>query len=172
MRQSTERPFAFIAAAFIAAIAAHASEPTNVDIALVTAAVQDNLAEVDLGKLAVDRGNSPAIRSFAAKMVSDHTTNNAQLTAIAQHENIPLPMDPDAAHLALSKDLANLQGTQFDRRYVQAMQGDHHKTLELLEAARADVSDERLKSYVKGTLPIVEEHARMADRLASENSTP
>ncbi|HEY2397128.1 MAG TPA: DUF4142 domain-containing protein [Rudaea sp.] len=164
----TEKPSIFIVIALIAAMAAYASEPTNGDIALVNAAVQGNLAEVELGKLAADRGNSPAIRSFAATMVTDQMTNNARLTAIAQHENISLPMDPDAAHIALSKDLANLRGEQFDRRYMQAMQEDQRRMLELLEAAQVDVGDERLRSFIKDTLPVVEEHARMADRLMVE----
>jgi putative membrane protein len=165
---SNEKPLAFVVIALVAAMAAYASEPTNGDIALVNAAVQGNLGDTELGKLAVDRGNSTAIRRFAAKMVSDNAANNARLSAIAQRENISVPMDPDAAHVALSKDLANLQGTQFDRRYVQAVQADQHKTLAMLEAAQTDVRDERLKAFIKETLPVAREHARVADGLALE----
>jgi putative membrane protein len=165
---SLDNPLAFIGIALAAGIAAFAGEPTNTDIAFITTATQGGMAEVELSKLAVDSGNSPAVRSFAEQMVADHSRNNLELAAIATRDKILMPTDLDAAHAALSKDLANLHGVDFDRRYIQAMQKDHHQMAEFLKTSQTSVSDNRLTEFIKATLPVVEAHARMADQLKAE----
>jgi putative membrane protein len=77
-------------------------------------------------------------------------------------------MNPDVSHMELGKDLANRQGADFDRRYVQAMQEDQRREVDLLKASRVSVSDERLKAFIRDALPVAEEHSRMADRLTIE----
>jgi putative membrane protein len=159
---------AFVVIALVAAIAAFAAEPTNSDIAFVRTAAQSDIAEVELSKLAVNSGNSPDVRTFAAEMITDHGRNNAELVAIATHENIPLPTDPDGAHAALGRDLVNLHGADFDHRYIQAMQDDHHKMVQFLKTSETGVSNNRLAAFIKATLPVVEGHSRMADQLKTE----
>lgn len=158
----------FVGIALIAAAAAWAAEPTNADIAFVQAAAQSGMAEIALSRLAADSARSAAIRSFARQMVQEHARSNDALTGIATREKIPLPTDLDNAHAALARDLANLRSTQFDRRYVQAMQDDHRHLADLLRASQTAVSDPQLKEFIAATLPTVEAHAGMADRLRIE----
>jgi putative membrane protein len=150
------------------AAAAWAAEPTNADIAFVHAAAQSGMAEIALSRLAADTARSAAIRSFARQMLQEHARSNDALSGIATREKIPLPADPDNAHAALARDLANLHGSAFDRRYLQAMQDDHHRLAALLRSAQTTVSDPRLQEFISATLPVIEAHAGMADRLRAE----
>ena len=154
--------------ALLAAAAAAAAEPTNADIAFVQAVAQSGAAEIALSRLAADAAHSAAIRSFARQMLQEHARSNDALSGIAMREKIPFPADPDNAHAALARDLANLHGTPFDRRYLQAMQDDHHRLAALLRSAQTSVVDPRLQEFIAQTLPVVEAHAGMADRLRVE----
>jgi putative membrane protein len=165
---SPEKPLSFIVIALIAAVAALAAEPTNADIDFIKTVAQDDMAELELAKLAAHSGNSAEVRNFAGMIVADHARNNAELSEIASHRKIPMPTDIDDAHRTFDKDLANLHGTNFDRRYIQAMRTDNHKAAEFLKAAQTRVSDERLREFIKTTLPVVEQRARMADLLAEQ----
>lgn len=46
----------------------------------VTKAAQGGLAEVELGKLAVSRASSDAVRQFGQRMLDDHTRANDELS--------------------------------------------------------------------------------------------
>jgi putative membrane protein len=165
---SIDNPLAFLVIGLAAVIAAFAEEPTNKDIAFITTATQGGMAEIELSKLAIDLGNSPQVRSFAEQMIADHGRNNMELAEIATRDKILLPSDLDPAHAALGKDLANLHGVDFDRRYIQAMQKDHQQMAEFLKTSETSVSDNRLTAFIKAALPVVEAHARMADQLKAE----
>jgi putative membrane protein len=138
------------------------------DAAFVQQAARGGLAEVALSKLAVDSANSPQVTQFARKMVADHSANNRQLATIAAHENILVPTEMDSEHTQLRDRLAALHGADFDRGYVDAMRGDHKKMADLLQSSQATVSTEELRTFIKQTLPVVQDHLRMANELKVE----
>jgi putative membrane protein len=143
-----------------------AAESANA--AFVQQAGQGGLAEVELSKLAVISAKSPQIRSFAEKMVHDHTENNRQLATIAAHENIRMPQNPDGEHAQLHDKLASERGVDFDRDYVDAMRADHQKMIDLLKSSEATVNTEETRTFIKKTLPVVQAHLQMAQNLKTE----
>lgn len=140
----------------------HAPTP---DEAFVTAAMQGGLDEIELSRLAMRAAESPGVRDFAARMVSEHTERNAALATIAQAANIALPVAPDSAHMQLRDKLAPLKGAEFDKNYVEGMRTDHQKMVELLTSASTTVANAGLRGYIQKTLPVVKRHLRMAQDL-------
>ena len=61
------------------------------------------LAEVQLGKLAAERGSSPDVKSFGQMMVKDHTQAANELKPIATELKVQQPTQLDQMH----KDLAD-----------------------------------------------------------------
>ena len=51
-------------------------------------ALVGGLTEVELGKLAVDKASSDAVKQFGQKMIDDHSKANAELKEIATKEKI------------------------------------------------------------------------------------
>src|SRR5262249_46785567 len=90
-------------------------------------AAQDNKAEVELGRLATERGSSDTGKQLGQKMVADHQKALDELTQMAQQKNVKLPADLEAKHKRLYDRLAKLSGDQFDREWLKAMQKDHDK---------------------------------------------
>jgi putative membrane protein len=142
--------------------AARAADPPT------TAGVLDklhnsNLTEIEAGKLAQDNGHSKATKDYGKMLVSDHTSADQQVVALAKEEKIDLsPSTPVVG----SKGLADLTaGPAFDRRFARSMVAAHKKDLAMVTAARDSTTDAKLKALLTALLPTLEKHESMAESL-------
>jgi len=92
------------------------------------------LAEVQLGKMASEKGSSAEVKSFGQMMVKDHSQANDELKQVASRMTIQPPSDIDQKHKDLANKLSNLQGAEFDREYINAMVEGHQEVLGKLRA--------------------------------------
>jgi len=67
------------------------------DAQFVTKAAQGNLAEVALGKLAAEKGQSDDVKKFGQKMVDDHSKAEQDLEGVASKNNWNVPKEVSAA---------------------------------------------------------------------------
>lgn len=66
--------------------------PVNDDVAdFAVKAANGGMAEVEMGKIAEQRGTSKAVKDFGAMMVKDHSKANDELKKLAAAKNITLP---------------------------------------------------------------------------------
>lgn len=147
-----------------AALAADAERAVPEPSVFVEKAAVAGLTEVEAGKMALAKSKDPGIRSFAQRMVSDHTKANVELTGIATAKGIDAPKSPDSEHQAMLDALASKTGTEFDREYSQHMNMDHSKAIALFEGATRS-TDAELAKFAKKTLPTLKEHKKLAEKL-------
>ncbi|HEY7642253.1 MAG TPA: DUF4142 domain-containing protein [Steroidobacteraceae bacterium] len=123
-------------------------------------------AEIELGQLALKNTQDKQVRTYAERMVKDHSAADQKLKAIAAKENLQLPQSLDPEHESLKTKLQGLKGEEFDRAYVQAMANGHDKAVALFESAsqQSQMPDE-LKQFAASTLPTLEQHKEMAHSL-------
>jgi len=93
-----------------------------------------NLAEVQLGKMASEKGSNPDVKSFGQMMVKDHTQANDELKQVASRLKVQPPAQVDQKHKDLSDKLSKLSGAEFDREYINAMVMGHEEVLGKLRA--------------------------------------
>ena len=98
------------------------------------------MAEVELGKMAVERASNAEVKKFGQMMVDDHTTAGNKLKTVASKHNIPVPTALDDKHQELRDKLAGLRGAEFDRAYMSAMVDGHEAVADKLES-RIDKND-------------------------------
>jgi putative membrane protein len=123
-------------------------------------------AEIELGQMALKNTQDEKVRSYAERMVKDHSAADKKLQAIAAKENLQLPTSLDKEHQALKTKLQGLKGEDFDRAYVQAMANGHDKAVALFESASQQPQmPEDLKQFAASTLPTLEQHKDMAHSL-------
>lgn len=139
-------------------------------IAFVKKAAQDGMTEVEAGKVALEKSQDPAVRSFAQKMVTDHGKANAELSSIAQSKGMDVPKQLDAEHQGMVDALSAKSGAEFDREYAQHMNMDHGKAIALFEGASKS-SDAELASFAKKTLPTLKQHKQLAEKLPGKSSS-
>ena len=92
-----------------------------------------NLAEIDLGRLALDHGAAAEVRKFAQMMIDDHTASADTLKTLALDLKVDVPGEIDAKHVEQRDKLTKRFGADFDRAYASAMIDGHKDLLEQLE---------------------------------------
>jgi len=137
------------------------------DKEFVAKAAEGGMTEVELGKLAQEKGSSADVKQFGSHMDADHSKANAELKAIAAKDGITLPTTLDEKHQATVKHLSSLSGPAFDKAYVNTMVKDHEKTVSLFKEEAASGQDADVKNFATSNLPTIENH--LADIKGIEN---
>jgi len=127
-----------------------------------------NMAEVAMGKLAQSKSQNADVKAFAEKMVTEHGAALTEVQTLAQSKGVTLPADLDAKHKAQSAKLEKMSGDAFDKAYAkQGGVAAHKETLAKLKKAQKDTKDADVKAQVTKMIPVVEEHLKHAEGLAS-----
>lgn len=153
---------AVVVMATLAQTSAEADSVGVSDRKFVEKAASGGMAEVNLGKLAVDKGTSPTVKQFGQKMIDDHSKANDELQAIASKKNLPMPTEVDSEQKAIYDKLVRLDGTTFDKAYIDAMVKDHDEDVKEFKQATMSKLDPELKSWAKRTLTVIEQHDHLA----------
>jgi putative membrane protein len=126
---------------------------------------QDGTAEVELGRLAAQKGQSPDVKRFGQRMVTDHSKAGAELKQIAAKKSITLPTEVKAEQKEAHDRLAKLSGAEFDREYMSLMAQDHDKAVSAFQEESTGGADAELKAFATKTLPTLQEHQRLAHEI-------
>jgi putative membrane protein len=143
----------------------HGSGGMSSDMKFAMAAAVGGMEEVQLGQLAAQKGASDEVRQFGQKMVDDHTKANQDLTQVASSKGWTLPTSLDAKHQADVQKLSSLAGDAFDREYVKMMVKDHKKDVGEFQKESTRATDADIKSFATRTLPTLQEHLQMIQRI-------
>lgn len=128
-------------------------------------AAQGNMAEVKLGQLAEEKGQSPEVKKFGKRMVEDHTKANDNLKEAAMKENINLPTDLDPKDEAEYDALSKLSGPEFDKAYAKHMVKDHEQDVAEFRREANSAQKESIKRFAVETLPTLQSHLREARQM-------
>lgn len=133
-----------------------------------TEAAQSSMTEVILGNLALQNSQNEEIRTFAQKMVTDHTAVNDELKTLAASKNVMLPTDISAKQKSSMDKLSNLSGMEFDREFMKIMVKDHEALVKLFQKQADSGTDEDAKAFAAKNLPTLQEHLSMARTLSDD----
>ena len=129
------------------------------------AAAMGGRVEVELGRLAAEKGASDEVRQFGRRMVDDHTKANEELTQLASSKGLTLPTAPDSKHQSEMQKLSALSGEKFDREYVKMMVKDHRQDVGEFQKEASRGADPDLKAFAARSLPTLQEHLQMIQRI-------
>jgi putative membrane protein len=132
------------------------------DEAFVMKVAKGGMAEVELGKLAAEKGSNDAVKKFGQRMVDDHGKANDELATLAKSKNITLPTEIGAEEKALRDRLTKLSGPAFDQAYMKAMVSDHVKDIAEFRTESRSGKDPDVKAWAAKTLPTLEDHLKQA----------
>ncbi len=141
---------------------------TKADQKFFPNAAQDGMLEVKLGDLAAQKATRDDVKSFAQKMVTDHTQINNQLKALAALKGVEVPDALDTKHQMIYDKLAALQGADFDREYVSTMVKGHQGAVRLFKK-ESSTQDTDIKSFVDKSLPVIQDHLNMVQTLNNKS---
>jgi putative membrane protein len=145
--------------------AGHGSGAMTADSKFVMNAAMGGMAEVEMGRLAAQKGASDEVRQFGQRMVDDHSKANEELMRVASSKGMAPPTTLDAKHQAAMQKLSALSGDKFDREYVKMMVGDHKKDVAEFQKEASRGADPDIKAFASSTLPTLQEHLQMIQRI-------
>lgn len=152
-----------LAAGLMAAGAAFAADKPEDNKSFIQTAIQHNYAEVDVGKLAQDKGQNQAVKSFGAMLVQDHGANNDKAKQVAQQLGVEPPTGADMMHQATYLKLKVLSGNTFDKSFINDMVKDHKDDIEKFE--KQAQQNDATGTYAKETLPALKKHLAEAEKI-------
>lgn len=133
------------------------------DHIFMTKAAEGGMAEVELGKLAKEKGSNDAIKNFGQHMVDDHSKANDEMKDLASKKNVTLPSALNAKDQATKERLSKLSGEAFDRAYIRDMVADHRVDVAEFRHEANGGKDPDVKAWAAKTLPTLENHLKMAE---------
>lgn len=139
---------------------------TSADRNFMDKAAQGGMAEVELGQLAEQNGQSQEVKDFGKRMVTDHTKANDQLKQVASKEAVKLPTTLDAKDQETKEHLEKLHGAAFDKAYMHDMVADHEKDVAEFKRESTAAHSPDLKDWTTSTLPVLESHLHEAEKIA------
>jgi len=138
----------------------------RVDADFLKHAAEAGLAEVEAGRLALDKGVNTQVKGFGQQMVDDHTRTHAKLRALSSAKGVRLPIEPSLGQRARIKLLSAADGGSFDRKYAQSMAVKaHEEALALFQKAAAGATDADVKAFAAESLPGLQQHLQVAREL-------
>jgi predicted outer membrane protein len=139
----------------------------------VEKAAMANMAEIQLGQLALQNAQDPQVKQFAQTMVDEHTKALAALRSAAGSAQLPTALDKK--HQKVHDKLSKLQGAEFDREYMEVMV-DAHKDAEKLLKKRVGDNGQQSARGESGTAGAVgtsgSTSTEPSSSTASESSSP
>ncbi|RYF01280.1 MAG: DUF4142 domain-containing protein [Oxalobacteraceae bacterium] len=130
-----------------------------------------DMAEVEGGKMAVSKAQSAEVKAFGQQMVDDHGQALTKVQAVAQARGVTLPTELDAKHKAMAAKLEKMSGADFDKAYMaNAGVKDHKEVHAKLMSDAKKIKDADVKALADQHMPVVEQHLKAAQQMASAKS--
>ncbi|MGC2198443.1 MAG: DUF4142 domain-containing protein [Terriglobales bacterium] len=137
-----------------------------VDQQFLEKAADGSLAEVELGKLAVQKASSQEVKDFGQRMIDEHGRANDQLKRIAANKDVELPQTPGGENKAMKDRLARLSGEQFDHAYMAVMLKHHRQDIAEFRHESKAARDTDVKNFATKTLPTLQRHLKQGESIA------
>ena len=91
-------------------------------------------------------------------LVTDHTGDYQQLTALAAKDGLTVPTALDAAHNKMIAPFEKLNGAAFDSRYAHTMVAGHTEAIGVYTKESNNAQNADVKAYASATLPTLNKH--------------
>lgn len=124
-----------------------------------------NLAEIELGKLAQQKGTNAEVKKFGKMLVDEHTKSASEVSALAKAKNFTLPTSVTEDGQEEYKKLNEKSGLDFDKKFVDMMIDGHEKAIDKLQKASKDATDNDVKLWASNNIAPLTAHLEHAKLL-------
>jgi putative membrane protein len=143
-----------IAVASAPALAQNAA--SGVDQTFVNQLVTANETEIAQARAQLRSSSNPGVVLFAKTMITDHTTNNTQVMAMARTLGLTYP----TGKLPHGTAMAGISASDYMALQVR----EHQAALGLLKGEADNGGSAQLRTFAAQTMPVVQAHLDMAQQ--------
>jgi putative membrane protein len=142
----------------------------GIDVRFARRIVEHGFLKAEMGKMAVEKGQSEQVRNIGQGLIDDHSRWNKTLAKIAADSKITLPEKMASKYKANMDRLGALSGADFDRAFLKELERYQDSDLTLLQREAANGTVEPLRKWASRGIPglerrieaVREEHASLA----------
>jgi putative membrane protein len=145
---------------------AQGTKASKADQMFIKDAMEGDLAEMNMGKLAQEKAQRQGIKDFGKMLEQDHGEHSQKVQSKAQELGVTAPKEPNANQKATYDRLSKLSGEKFDGLFVREMVSDHKKDIGKYELEAKSKSS--LADFAKETLPTLQHHLQTAEALEKQ----
>jgi putative membrane protein len=134
----------------------------------ISSAVQGDIAEVEVGKLAQGKSQSEAVKQFGAMLVKEHGEHKTKAEQVANELGVKPPNGSSISQKVTYAKLKMLSGTSFDKSFARAMVKDHQQDIK--EYQKEASKDDAAGKLAKETLRALQKHLQIAQSLEKQTA--
>jgi putative membrane protein len=127
------------------------------DESFLQKAARGGQQEVENGKMAEKQGQSGDVKGIGARIVTDHTKANKELTQLASQKGLSFDTRGVKAQ--------NPGNAASGRQYLKLLDMDHKNDIAEFQKEAKSGDDRDVKSWASKTLPILKEHLAMVQEV-------
>jgi putative membrane protein len=137
------------------------------DKQFVRSAMEDGIADVKLGTLAVENG-SAGVKDLAQKLVDDHSAMNKDMANVADEMGVMLPKKMSKQSQAEYERLTGLAGKDFDTEFLTYMAKMHWQTMHSFYMEASVTADPDLAAEVVKAMGMMHHHVALIASVAKD----
>ena len=134
----------------------------------VREAAMSDMFEIQSSQLAEQKASDQPTKTFAQKMVTDHTKTSSEVKAMVSGgkvKGVELPTDMASSQKSMLDKLKGLNGNDFTKQYHSDQVSAHKDAVSLFERYGKGGDNDDLKAWANKTLPDLQGHLKMAQDL-------
>lgn len=170
-RTSRIVPGLALAALLILPAAAHAQaqKADARDTGFLKDQAQGTAYEMAIARLALDKAERPAVKTYAQAIISDHDQLDAQLKMVARIKGVELPTDMTPKQKTDLARLQGLSGATFDRAYEQETTRINGQDKTEDEKELGATNDQTIHQFVQQLQAADQKHLQAGEALKQGN---
>jgi putative membrane protein len=161
--------FALTGALALSGLHAQTGKPSRAEDSFLKQAIQGDMAEVQMGQLAQQKGADQQVKQFGQMLASDHGENLDKAKSLAQKIGMTPPESVNAEQKATYNQLSKLSGQQFDKEFARHMVQDHRKDITKFEQESRKSGE--VAKFAQETVPVLKKHLQSAESLSGHETT-
>lgn len=139
------------------------------DAAFLVAAAEYDLMEIEVGKLAIQRGTNSHVKEIGKMLVDHHTKSADDTKMLAARLNVTLPGVLTEKGKDRFEDLNDEKsGADFDKKFADVVVNAHEETIKKMEKASEKGTDPELRTWAADLLPTLRSHLEHAKKLENQ----
>ena len=142
-----------------------------VDKAFVKKALEGNIGEIEMGKLALQKSSDEQVKQFAQRMVDDHGKMQEQLKPAAEQMGVKVPDGPSKGQMKSMDKMKALSGDAFDQAYIKDMVKDHKSDDSDFKLEAQSTQNPQLKQLVTQSDQTIQSHLQQIEQIAKSKGT-
>jgi putative membrane protein len=137
------------------------------DTSYIRQVIRSNFTEVAAGRLAESRAENSEVKDFGERMISEHNAMNEEWGRLARSNNMRIDADFGPSGKQTIDQLDNLEGTQFDQAYMNAMIWQHENDLATFQRMSSSAGSSEVRQLANNGLSTIQQHLTLARQVGS-----